>query len=245
MRVLPVSRPRRRVMVGLLVAGTLLGAAAFPVTTRQGINYQITTHRLLLVNKAFGFVHRDGEYRRLAAQTTRGLSNDQARAEALLNWTKAHISRTPKGRPILDDHILNIILRGYGAEDQMADVFATLLTYAGVPAFWRVVSLRNREASLILTFVQMDGRWTIWDVARGKALKNEDGALADVAELSRNPGLATLTMGSMTLRGHPYPQYLEEGLMPFEVPEILRAEKQMPQKRLLFELKKVGRKLLA
>ena len=61
----------------------------------------------------------------------------RTRVLAVFDWTARRIQPTPEGWPVVDDHILNIIIRGYGMTDQRADVFATLTTYAGVPAFWQ------------------------------------------------------------------------------------------------------------
>lgn len=160
---------------------------------------------------------RDYEYQRLAAELTRGAASEEAKAEELLRWTHAEIRPVPPGWPVVDDHIRHIIIRGYGQPDQMADVFATLATYAGVPAFWRAVRGGPKPGRWIASFVKINGRWTVWDAAGGVAFRDPYGRLMSVEEL---------------------------GLAPLAVPSVLRAEKQMPLRRALFELRRAGKRIL-
>ena len=246
LKMLTAIQIRRKwfVQVWLLLGG-LGGLLALPESTQQGVNYQVTAHRISLGAKSAQFILRDAEYRRLAREISEGYPAGEPRALALMRWVKGHLRPTPKGWPVVDDHILNIIIRGYGAPDQMADVFTTLSTYAGHPAFWRTVKLRNGMGEVTLSFVRIDGRWTVWGVDLDKPFRNESGALADVSELIQNPRLVTLTAGETTYRGRPYWQYIDEGLAPFQVPQMLRAEKQMPGRRIPFEMGRVWQSLQA
>ena len=63
----------------------------------------------------------------------------------------------------------------------------------------------------MLSFVQIEGRWTVWDVKRGADFRDARGRLASAEELPL-------------------------GVRPLAVPVMLRARKQMPGPRLLFEL---------
>lgn len=199
----------------LIPAGFLLLLLAFPATTRQGVDFQVTERRIPWAIKGADFLVRDYEYRRLAAAVTRGLSDEEAKAEALLRWTCAQILPTPHGWPVVDDHIRHIIIRGYGEEDQRADVFTTLTTYAGVPAFWRGMRGGPKAGHWIVSFVKINGRWTAWDVAGGTAFRDAEGNLMSVQQL---------------------------GWDRFTPPRVLRAEKQMPVRRIFFELERAGRK---
>ena len=215
---------RKGILIGLLLAGLFVCAGAFPLKTRQGVNYQVTTHPIPLAVKGLEFAIRDIRLRQLAAEITCGLNTEEARAAALFNWTQKQIRHTPPGWPVIDDHITHIIIRGYGETDQMADVFTTLSTYAGLPAFWRTARSKSRKCTLILSFVRMNGRWTVWDVAHGGAYRTEQGSLASVEDLAKGSDL--------------------EGLLPLEVPETLRAEKQMLGRRVAFELRRGWRSIL-
>ena len=210
----------------LFLVGALLGLLAWPATTRQGVDYHVTEKRLPLIIKGMDFLVRDYEYRRLADEVTRGLGTDESKAEALFQWTREHIRPTPLGWPVVDDHISHIIIRGYGESDQMADVFTTLATYAGIPSFWRTVRDASGRQIGLFCFVKIDGRWTVWNVAKGIVFRDNENRLISVEELARNS---------------PW-----ERLAGFTVPEPLRAQAQMPWPRLRSEIRRgwahIGRK---
>ena len=230
-------------MVYGLASGCLLlggvGLATMPATTRQGVNFQVSVRSVPLYVKAVAFLHRHFQCALLAGQITQGRGSDLARALAVFEWTRQHIRPTPAGWPVVDDHILDIIIRGYGLDDQMADVFTMLATYAGVPAFWRVAKVSGGR--LVLAFARVDGRWTVWDVAHGLAFREADGRLADVHALIADPALVRATAGSLAPDGVPYDRYVAQ-LQPFQAPAMLRAEQQMLWPRVWFEVRRaIGR----
>ena len=175
-----MSRRVRRVVIAL-VAGELLLVAALAVATstavsRQGIDYQVTARPLPLYVKAIDFLHRHEHYRLLAAEITAGLAGDRTRAEAVLAWTRREIRPIPEGFPIVDDHVLDIIVRRYGSLDQRADVFTVLATYAGVPAYWQ--SVRGGPLPGLHTYARVDGHWLLVDLQGTNGLTVPPPALA-------------------------------------------------------------------
>ena len=232
---------RRRTVVGL-TASTLMGAvflvAMMPVATRQGINYEVSTHHVPLHQKVFDFVYRSNHYQLLADEATLGTSTDQERVLAVFDWTQRNIPRTPKGWTVVDDHILNIIIRGHGTADQRADVFTTLSTYAGVPAFWAKVRLQKSQDGIILSFALVDGRWVVFDVANGVVFRNDRGDLATPADLRNRRDLIPSRVHDLKVGGTPYPRFLEHLQRP-PVPNPLRAELQMSGQRFRYELGRV------
>ena len=234
-------RPFARRRLGILVTvGISVGFLAWPVSTRQAVDYVVTERTIPLGLKAGSFIHRDLAYRRLAAGITRGIPLGEERAVALIEWVRRNIRPSSPGVPIVDDHILSIIERGHGTSDQVADVFTTLATYAGLPAFWGVLRLKKGEPDWILSFVRIEGRWTAWEAWRGGAFRDASGALLDVEALSAHPDLARLTLGDASHLGIGYEAYLKHGLAEaFMVPATIRAEKQMLGRRILFEARKL------
>ena len=187
------------------------------------------------------FLLRDYWYRRLAGEITRGARGDEAKLEALLGWTRDHIRRIPAGWPVMDDHILYIIVRGCGEEDQVADVFTCLSSYSGIPAFWGVVKPgpgSKAEERLVLSFALVQGRWTVWDVARGIVFRRKDGSPASVSELATDREFGSLNVSRLNHQGRPYAEYLSKGLPHFFAPVFSRAQKQMPLPRVFFEAKR-------
>lgn len=235
-----MRRGRRKLVVGgVAVLCLLLGGAGLamaPATTKQGVNFRVSSRAIPLYAKALGFLYRDAQYRLLADEATREAQTDEGRAVAVFEWTRQRIRQTPPGWPIVDDHILDIIVRGYGEDDQMADVFATVATYAGLPAFWRVAKVSGGR--LVLAFARVDGRWTMVDVAHGLMFTGAGGRLADVHALIADPTLVRAVAGALAPEGVAYAQYVAQ-LHPFRVPEVLRAAHQMPWPRLLFEVKRL------
>lgn len=208
----------------LILAGIFLYAGTLPTETRQGVNYRVSARRLPLLIKGLDFILRDHHLRQAAAEAARGLKDEEQRALALFQWTRQRIRPTPAGWPVVDDHISHILIRGHGEPDQMADVFTALSTYAGLPAFWKSSRSRSRGCAVILSFVRIGGEWTLWDVAHGLVYRSRQGGLAGVEEVAQEGDL--------------------EGLSPLEIPETLRARKQMPGPRIRFEIRKAWRRLL-
>lgn len=228
----------RRTVVLACVGAGIISALNASVLTRQGVNFTVSAKRVPFYIKAVDFLHRHYQYRLLAEEITRGLKTDEERVMAVYHWTRHHIRPTPPGWPISDDHILHIIIRGHGLDDQMADVFCTLATYAGVPAFWRNLKPVDDGPTLTVSFAKVDGAWRVFDVVNGLAFADAQGRLVDVVTLVRDPALAEAIAGPLRPSGLPYSQYLAL-LQPFTVPDVLRAQQQMPWPRLWFEMRRV------
>ncbi len=236
----------KKVLFACLILGGLLGLLVVPVATRQATNFQVTTRRIPWVVKWTEFLLRDYEYRDLANRLTRGLTTEEMKANALLLWTHDHIRPAPPEWPVVDDHISHIIIRGYGEEDQMADVFTTLATYSGIPSFWRPIrssALPGADWVAILSFAKIRGRWTAWHVAGGVPFRDPAGKLPSVEQLASNPEMLQFTLGSLPSLDGQYLPLIREALAHFTVPETLRAEKQMPIPRVFFEFREAGRRL--
>jgi hypothetical protein len=228
---------RRLVLVQVLLLVGLVALAHLPVTTKQGVDYEVATYRLPLYRKAFEFLDRDAQYRVLASTITRGATSDAERVRVVFDWTARRIQPTPDGWEIVDDHILNIIIRGYGTVDQRADVAATLSTYAGVPAFWRKGVSVAGQRELVLTFASVDGRWIVMDVANGFLFETRDGVLATLDDFATRRAVLPAGAGSLTISGRPYPEVFHQLRMP-AIPDTLRAELQMPGRRLWYETRR-------
>ncbi len=230
----------RRILAARGSVAALAGLSLFvltrPVATRQGVNYEVSEHRVPLYLKATDFMNRSVQYRQIAEEVAGALPSDESRALAVFEWTRRNVRPTPDGFPVVDDHILNIVTRGYGMPDQRADVFATLATYAGVPAFWQTLRLSASDGGLILTFVLIDGRWRVFDVGAGLAFRNERNELATLDDLRRQPECVPASLRDVVIGTITYGDRLARATMP-QIPDPLRAELQMPVVRLWHEMK--------
>jgi hypothetical protein len=240
-----MTRPWRRHPVAtasvavVAVSAGLYVLLTLPTTTRQGVNYQITSYRIPLYLKAIGFLQRHFEYKRLVETICTGKTTDAERVLAIFDWTHENIPRTPDGWKIVDDHPLNIVIRGHGMDDQIADVFVTLSDYAGVPAFFKVLREPGPNRQLVLSFARIDGRWTVFDVRRHIAFRNRRGELATVDDLVSDTALVDEQANGVRVADVPYARFMSrEQLLPFVVPRPLRATLQQPWPRLQHELRR-------
>ena len=187
----------------LVVAGALALATSTAVT-RQGVDFQLSDKLLPLYVKIIDFIHRHEHYGLLVKEITAGLTTDRERAEAILSWTRKTIRPVPDGFPVVDDHVLDIIVRRYGSPGQVADVFSVLTTYAGVPSYWE--NVESGPFFGVYAYARIDGRWLLADFQGDGGFTPPPPALAPIP------------------------------------PQPLRAELQMPGRRLLHEARQlIGR----
>ena len=153
--------------------------------TRQGINYKVRAIRIPLYLKLHNFFDRHLNYCWTVDQIVNDRMTEQQNAEAIFEWTIQHILRQPPQLPIIDDHVWNIIVRGYGMADQMADVFATLSNYAGLKSFiWDCKGIEGSDPSYIsLGAVYFDGAWHLCDPYRKTIFLNKKNKWASTSEL--------------------------------------------------------------
>jgi len=227
----------RLVLAGLL-SGLLWGLSTVKATTRQGVDFTVSTLKIPLYVKGLAFLHRHEQYRVLAQQITRGLESDHERVLAIFEWTRQHIRLTPSDVPVMDDHVLHIIIRGHGLDDQIADVFTTLSTYAGTPAFWQTLKVPQARAGVVVSFVKVEGRWRVFDVSRGFIFRDRSGALATPQDIAGHPELIAAVAGDARLGEMPYTECFGS-LASFNAPRPLRAELQQPWPRLWDEARRV------
>lgn len=222
----------------LLLAGSC-AVLTMPTTTRQGVNYRVTAYTIPAYVKALDFVQRHYQYRLLVSRICGGKMSDVDCTLAIFDWMHVNIPPTPPGWPVIDDHPLNIIIRGHGTSDQIADVFVTLTDYAGVAAFFKFVKEPSTRQVLILSFARLDGRWVVFDVANHLVFRRRDGAMATVEELVGDPALVDAQAGAALPAGVLYSAFISRArLMPFVVPHPLRADLQQPWFRLRYELRR-------
>ena len=231
----------RRYLLGaaVLLPAAAVAVALLPATTLQGINYRVTAHRIPAYVKTVDFLQRHHQYQLLVSRICGNTSNRLECVMALFDWTHSNVRQPPEGLPTVDDHPSHVVIRGYGTNDQMADVFSILSTYAGVPAFFRFLPDPRERHVLALTFVRLDGRWVPFDVEHHVVFRHVDGRLAGIDDLLAHPALADAHHAALP-GGLPYSTFISRRhLEPFVVPTTLRGQLQQPLPRLGYELRRL------
>lgn len=211
----------------------VLIATAWPTVTRVGINHVVHERRIPLVVKIVQFLQRDARYAHQARQIIAGVRGEEPRVLAIYGWTLTYIQPQPRDKDVVDDHVWNIIERGYGTSDQRADVFTTLLAYAGIPAYWSLIG--SGSGRLPVSFVLIEGRWRMFDVANAIVFRTPDGRLATVEHLAASPALIRNAASTRLENVEAYLAYFDGFAPPVPRP-TLRPRLQMPISRLSFEL---------
>jgi hypothetical protein len=231
-------RNKRSALLGvclLIVLALFLAVVNIPTSIVQGVNGVSRELRMPLYAKWVEFLARHYEYRRIAAEITGNAKTDTEKAVRIAEWTHDTIKAIPPGMPLVDDHIYHIIVRGYGNDEQVQDVFTTLCVYAGIPAYWVRVSHDNGKGRVVISLVRIGGKWTILDPYTATYYRMPDGSLASVDDILAGRAMHH-GLPAVSYQGVPF-SALEAGIRrALKSGGTLRAEKQMPAKRMIFEM---------
>jgi len=157
------------------------------VTTRQGVNYKVQELRIPLYLKALDFMDRHYHYIEIVRRITSGAATQEEKVLKIFNWIGSNIQRNPAELPVVDDHPLNIIIRGYGVNDQFEDIFTILCTYAGFEAFYKIF-LNSRGLRYHISFVKIKDKWYPFS-AYYKVYVSEKGKMCSVKDILSRPSL--------------------------------------------------------
>lgn len=225
----------KKIVIYITIAILALAALNVKVSTKQGINYDVRVYKIPLYIKLIEFVDRDYRYRELARDIVKGIRGDKEKVMAILKWAHANIKTDiPADWSVYDDHIWHTIIRGYGQSDQIADVFTTLSTYAGMPSGWARIFVPSRRGGLVLSFVNLSGRWCVFDVARNVYFINKKGDIASIEDIETDnyeKDAARQNIEGSQLTYEDYFKYMKEYMN--DITE--RPLKQMPFRRIFYE----------
>lgn len=206
------------------------------VITKYGKDYIVYEKQIPLYLKITSFIDRHFQYNELVREITKGCSNKQEKVMAILTWVNKNIKHQPKDLPVLDDHVWHTIVRGYGISDNFSDVFTTLCNYAGIDAFFTKVYTQDRSRRILLSFVRINGRWSVFDPYYGVYFKNKNGNFANIEEIkSKNDVIIETVSGKAKIE---YTAFFNN-LHSIKDMSLHRSNIQSPINRLLFELKKL------
>lgn len=205
------------------------------VTTSQGINYRVSKIELPLYLKVLNFFDRHFNYMWLAKRITQNLDTKEEKVFKLFKWTHETIQPQPAKLPIMDDHVWNVYVRGYGVSDNYHDLFSTLCNYIGTPGVFLKIKAKDSENLLELSFVKIGNDWIVFDPYRGVYFLNKLGEWATLKEINeQNWKLAKL--GSIEISDSFYRPYFE-AMPDIEAVSLTRSNIQSPIHRLQWQLK--------
>lgn len=230
----------RYLAIFLILFAAVIAAANIDVSIRQGVDGRLRYIHMPLYVKWTQFLARHYEYGRLAKEITSNCRTDEEKALAILEWTHDNIRELPAGAPVIDDHVLNIVIRGYAVPEQFQDVFTTLCSYAGLPAFLEKFYDKERKARNFVSLVKINGKWRVFDAFHGKYFRKDDGEIASVEDIVNDPSLVRgEEVDNIVINGVPYKDlYYSIDLRQVRDGVTLRPYRQMPLHRIIYELKK-------
>lgn len=203
----------------------------WPVKYRVGVDGVLLERKIPLYAKACGYLYRDWMYKDIVKDITYARNDDLDKILAILSWTRENIRYgVPAGLKTVDDHPLNIVIRQYGAGDQLNDVFTILCSYAGYKSGTTKCFNADRTRSIILSLVREKGEWLIFDAVNGKYFLNRKGGIGSVGDYEK---------GNILLEPEDAAKYKEflDGLKNADF-SFTRADEQMPFKRIGAKVKK-------
>lgn len=224
-----------------LVVGVSFGLSS-TTTYRRGVNSHVREIRIPMWRKVWHMLDRHWQYQEIVSGIITGRESPEEKVQKILQWTHERIKRHfPEDYPIIDDHVLHIIIRGYGTRDQVADVFTTLLSYADVDS--RLHMLRDEEGRIVMVFttVRIGGEWRLFDPNAGVYFRTPNGEIARVEDFVKHPQeLRAVSFGP--LRQGPSTGDYGRAIQRIDLSKgFNRGKRQMPTHRLLYEITRWGR----
>jgi len=206
------------------------------VTMLQGVDGKVLKITLPLYLKVLNFYDRHLNYKWLARQITGHLDTREDKILRLFHWTHETIKPQPESLPVMDGHVWDIYIRGYGDSANFHDLFSTLCNYIGVDAFFTRFYARD-TSSINLSIVRIKRGWVVFDPYNGIYFRNNTGDLATIEEINeQNWHIVKLSQTDISKAN--YEQYIVENLPRIKRlgSSLIRANIQSPINRLKFQL---------
>ena len=206
------------------------------VTTSRGVDYRVSKIELPLYLKVLNFFDRHFNYKWLANQVTSHLETKEDKIFRLFEWVHETIRPQPEKLPIIDDHVWNVYVRGYGVSDNFHDLFSTLCNYVGAKSMFLKIKSKDSNELKELSFVKLQRGWVIFDPFYGTYFINEKGGWATVDEI-KNSNWKLVQLGELEISNSFYKPFFES-LPNIDESNLQRANIQSPMNRLKFQINK-------
>ncbi len=207
----------------------------WPVTYRVGEGGKVIEKTIPLYAKTGGFLYRDWMYKDIVGQIITDRKDDaEKKILKILHWTNSNIKAgLPGGMRLIDDHPLNIVIRQYGTPEQVEDIFTVLCAYAGFRSGMEKCRNADRTGAMVLSFVNVKGRWLVFHASKGKYFMNSKGSMGSVNDYIKGDMALSDTDSKF------YSEYLDD--MKNQDFAFTRADEQMPLRRPIAEVEKALR----
>jgi hypothetical protein len=220
----------------LILITAMIGVLNIKVTTKQGVNYHVYELEIPIYLKVLNFYDRHFNYKWLVNRITKNLETKEEKVIQIFKWTHENIRPQPKSLPIMDDHVWNVYLRGYGINENFNDLFTTLCSYVGLDSVFISLKSNDSSPSIQVSFIKLGKGWVLLDPYHGGYIINKDGGLATIEDIN-GENWRLQKIGSAEISDSFYGPYLEN------LPDIgdvglNRANTQSPVNRLLFFVRK-------
>ena len=206
------------------------------VTIGIGVDYKVSRITLPLYLKILNFYDRHFNYKWLAKQITGHLDTKEDKILRLFHWTHETIKPQPESLPIMDSHVWDVYVRGYGVSDNFHDLFSTLCNYIGADAFFLKL-YKDTGGQMNLSFVRFKRGWVIFDPYRGVYFRNHTGGLTTIEEIDEQDW-HIVKLAQTDISEAYYKQFIVENLPKIRKysSRLIRANIQSPINRLRYQL---------
>jgi hypothetical protein len=230
---------RKIIFIFLLFLTLTVGAVLnIKVITKQGVNFHVSEVEIPLYLKVLNFYNRHFNYKWLVERITSDLNTKEEKVFRLFEWTHNTIQLQPESLPVMDDHVWNVYVRGYGISDNFHDLFTTLCNYVGVEGAFVQLNRKKSDKRLGISVIKLEKGWVLFDPYRGGYFLNKRGSLATVKEINKDDWKLE-KLGTTKLSESAYRPYLEK-IRSFDEMGFTRANTQSPINRLLFAIQQLG-----
>lgn len=230
---------RKKVLISLFTLVTvfsLISVLNIKVSSKFGKDYQVSTLKIPLYLKVLSFYNRHFNYKWLAKEITGHLKTKEEKIFQLFQWTHETIIPQPEQLPVMDDHVWNVYIRGYGVSDNYHDLFSTLCNYVGVDSFFKSLSNMKNSLSNNFTFTKTARGWVVFDPRNGVYFNNKSGNFATISDI-RMQNWEIMYLGNTKIPKSFYQPFMEN-LPTIRDIGLGRANTQSPINRLKLQLTK-------
>jgi len=219
-------------VIGFLISGYIM--LTLEVSIRQGVNGVVSARKMPLYMKVMDFLTRSNHYKLLVEDITKNCKTDEEILKALFKWTSSNIRTVPEGFPIVDDHVDSIIIRGYGTNDQSADVFTTLAAFCGFKGGIYSIKIYPEGYIHNISVIEKDEDFLLFDTYSKFFFYNGSNKIATLNEITKDINLVKNVTKDFKLYGKYFYYRFFEHLKPVDKIGWSKADLQVPSKRLLY-----------